>query len=87
MNAIDTHEKLIEASNAQGGSCAAFACELKDGGFVVDTGITLRDHFAGQALAGRTCVIPQDEKSCLRMARDYYRMADAMLKVREASKP
>lgn len=90
MSIIDSSEKLLEAMKAQGGSCAAYACELKDGEFVVDTGLTLRDHFAGQALTavigltGMPARTP-DELWNGSIAAQCYALADAMLA--ERSKP
>ena len=54
-----------------------------DGGLVYDVrhpGMTLRDWFAGQALAGLVASIEAPEDH----ARDAYRIAEAMLRVRQA---
>lgn len=42
-------------------------------------GMSLRDWFAGQALVGRQCPIPNDADERARFAGIYYAMADAML--------
>lgn len=47
--------------------------------FVLDYGMTLRDYFAAQALA----VIPGDTATPDDLARDAYRIADAMIAERE----
>ena len=52
-------------------------------GEVTHEGMTLRDYFAGQAIAGKLLMpgTAYDETDCARFA---YEMADAMLKAREA---
>jgi hypothetical protein len=83
---IKTSEALSEAMKAQGGSCFPYACEMKDGGCIVDTGLTLRDWFAGQALRA---VLDTDDYSIAEgrkiLAANCYQIADAMLA--ERSKP
>jgi len=48
-------------------------------------GMTLRDYFAGQAMAGLCCELnwKGDDIDLEGMANDAYRLADAMLKVRD----
>lgn len=46
-------------------------------------GMTLRDYFAAKALEGICASSPGVEWTDLRIARDAYALADAMLKVRE----
>jgi len=64
-----------------GGSGVTFAADAK--------GMTLRDWMAGQAIAGLTTLLPVDSKLDDHMrridtlARNAYRIADAMLKARE----
>ena len=63
----------------------AFPCEeqIRCGGEVVDTrkftGLTLRDYFAGQALANRYT----HDANPTNIARWSYKIADEMLKARE----
>lgn len=42
-------------------------------------GMTLRDWFAGQALAGLASLVPDHDLKMSEWAHDAYRMADAML--------
>jgi len=64
-----------------GGNGVTFAADAK--------GMTLRDWMAGQAIAGLTTLLPVDSKLDDHMrridtlARNAYRIADAMLKARE----
>ena len=64
-------------SNNTGGP--AFPIE----GGSIYAGMTLRDYFAGQAIAGKLLMpgTAYDETDCAKFA---YEMADAMLKAREA---
>lgn len=58
----------------------------------IETGLTLRDYFAGQALAGmgQWCpgldpYWPNPEEVCRRKAEWAYRQADAMLEARKSN--
>jgi hypothetical protein len=83
----------VEMSNTKDGGGPAFPCdaEWKDGSEVwpQSPGMTLRDWFAGQALASviPTCNmedIREDDKTKeMLFARKVYRIADAMLKARK----
>ena len=60
----------------------AFPFTVKESGqFITNHGMTLRDWFAGQALANK---FTEDETSDENVARWAYRVADAMLAAREA---
>jgi hypothetical protein len=52
-----------------------------------DYGMTLRDYFAGQALAGITANKQYDSLSFALATGDAYRYADAMLAERERNNP
>ena len=55
------------------------------GGLGYTTGMTLRDYFAARAMqAISTNIATLEEPNWLAMAEDAYKMADAMLKAREA---
>ena len=47
-------------------------------------GMTLRDYFAGQALAGICASSPSDDCTNKYLAAESYGLADAMIKAREA---
>ena len=55
------------------------------GGYEQHKGMTLRDYFAGQALAG-LLASGEDSIDAETNAHDAYIIADAMIKAREASK-
>ena len=59
----------------------AFPCVCPKDFQFANEGMTLRDWFAGQALANK---FTEDETSDENIARWAYRVADAMLKMREA---
>jgi len=60
----------------------AFPCNSPDG-MESYKGMSLRDYFAGQALAGLASLVPPDIDSCVYYAYTY---ADAMLAEREKNK-
>jgi len=65
---------------------AAFPRDGVCGEVVPQHGMTLRDYFAGQALAGQALLIasPRDSLDCHAVAAESaYAYADAMLEVRE----
>jgi hypothetical protein len=53
---------------------------------ITDKGMTLRDYFAGQALAGMLCDGRSNSNAKSWMPEEAYDIADAMLAAREASK-
>lgn len=53
---------------------------MKNGIICYDKGMTLRDYFAGQALAGMDILIGVDDYGIL--IRSAYKIADAMIKQR-----
>jgi hypothetical protein len=55
----------------------AFPC-----GEYTSTGMTLRDYFAAKAMQGM--MVDTEIPNCTHIAKESYRMADAMLKAREA---
>ncbi len=62
----------------------AFPCHGSMGE-VTNDGMTLRDYFAAQALQGFSSTLTGAHEPVFEaLARDAYRMADAMLKAREA---
>jgi len=66
----------------QGGSAFPFAGE--DASHIKDeTGMSLRDWFAGQALSGMLSSAEGEGALWLAYAKDAYAMADAMLNVRK----
>jgi hypothetical protein len=54
--------------------------EFSGGMYCADSGMTLRDWFAGQALSGCCCTDFEDKPA---MAHWCYQMADAMIAARE----
>jgi hypothetical protein len=67
-----------------GGPAFPFAKEMeKISGLQFSTGMTLRDWFAGQALAGLLAQPAEPEFGAHYFAMSSYFMADAMIKARE----
>ena len=71
-----------------GGPAFPHSKQLTD--YVFSPGMTLRDYFAGQALAGLMASyaqpdakLPTDARTQHMLARDTYAIADAMLTIRE----
>lgn len=60
----------------------AFPVTLDHRGCVGAYGMTLRDYFAGQALAGLLTQLAEDEFGPSHFAKVSYEMADAMLEAR-----
>lgn len=58
----------------------------RDGMTTGHDGMTLRDWFAGQALAG-ILASPDKTRSFTRIAEECYKQADAMLEARSANQP
>jgi len=57
----------------------AFPCYTGNG--TAELGMTLRDYFAGQALAGFS--VCHADNACIVIAKQAYKLADAMLAERE----
>lgn len=67
-----------------GGPAFPFAKEMeKISGLQFSTGMSLRDYFAGQALAGLLTQPAEPEFAASHFATAAYQMADAMLAARE----
>jgi hypothetical protein len=84
MKMVQSDVKLAESQNGQpivdnGGGAFPFALERRDGGLEMAEGMTLRDYFAGQALAG-LC----SHSNVPGLAGAAYQIADAMLRIRKA---
>jgi hypothetical protein len=65
---------------------AAFPLSRGDDGGWFQSGMSLRDWFAGQALAGLLAAGAQDFETGMMIAREAYIAADAMLAVRSQPK-
>lgn len=72
---------MSDAKRNDGGS--AFPVQWPDG--VPDSGMTLRDWFAGKALAGWLAEANLPDEKIESLAARMYRIADAMLKARGES--
>jgi hypothetical protein len=55
-----------------------------DTGMIINTGMTLRDYFAAQAMQSMNSRPDYDDVPAVVIAADAYTLADAMMKVREA---
>lgn len=76
----------MTTKNTGGHAFPTLSWEYDGGGRVLqyqEPGMTLRDYFAAKALEGICASGPSMEWSDLRIAREAYALADAMLKVRE----
>lgn len=56
----------------------------RTGGVIIDSGMTLRDYFAGQAMQGLCADLQSYEANLNELAIVSYAIADAMLKVRQS---
>ena len=71
------------------GPCEMTAAEItKDGTGIIErisgfSGMTMRDYFAGQALAGAVTINWSEESDLSTISKGCYAMADAMLKARK----
>jgi hypothetical protein len=73
-------------SNTNTGGPAFPTAEIFHDGVVYTGGMTLRDYFAAKAMQGLTTTLDQTDEEPLWtvIATDSYKLADAMLKAREA---
>lgn len=69
-------DKILKA----GGSAFPAEWSIPSGGIAKSIGLTMRDYFAGQFLAGMAMSVSRSEVLYTdRMAKDAYAVADAML--------
>ena len=68
-----------------GGPAFPIAFRMNDKQVILEDGISVRDYFAGQALAG-LLASGEDSIDAETNAHDAYIIADAMIKARETSK-
>jgi hypothetical protein len=69
-----------------GGPAFPWELRLDNGAVSYSPGMSLRDYFAGQALAGYLACPDLSFTNSATLARDCYGIADAMLKAREAGR-
>lgn len=70
------------STNNNGGP--AFPDPARAGGHCMETGMTLRDYFAAQAMQSEVALQGMEGNDCQHIAGMAYEMADAMLLAREA---
>ena len=75
----------MNTQNKDGGPAFPVAFRMNDKQVILEDGISVRDYFAGKALAG-LLASGEDSIDAETNAHDAYIIADAMLAAREASK-
>ena len=76
----------MSAEKQTGGPAFQITGEMRDGVFVIDENMTMRDHFAAMAMQGYLASLAPDVEPvefASTIARDSYLIADEMLKARE----